>query len=57
MLNVSVKLNEKSVLLKLSYEAHIVDNLSANILIDTDILDFHEIVIDVVKNQTTMNIC
>jgi len=57
MLNVFVKLNEKSVLLKLSCEAHIVDNLSANMLIDTDILDSHEIVIDVIKSQTMMNIC
>ena len=45
MLNVLVKLNEKSVLLKLSCEAHVIDNLSTNMLIDTDILDSHEIVI------------
>ena len=57
MLNVSAKFNEKSVLLKLSCEAHVVDNLSINILIDTDTLDSHEIVIDVVKSQTTVNIC
>ncbi len=56
-LNVSAKLNEKSALLKLSCEAHVVDNLSANMLIDTDILDSHEIVIDIVKSQTIMNIC
>ena len=57
MLNVLAKLNEKSALLKLSCKAHIVDNLSANMLIDTDTLDFHEIVINVVKSQTTMNVC
>ena len=57
MLNMSVKLNEKLVLLKLSYKAHIIDNLSANMFIDTDTLDSHEIVIDVIKNQTMMNIC
>ena len=56
MLNMSVKLNEKSVLLKLSCETHVVDNLSANMLIDTDTLDFHEIVINVVKSQIIMNI-
>jgi len=56
-LNVSVKLNEKSVLLKLSCEAHVVDNLSANMLIDTDTLDSHEIVINIVKSQTMMNVC
>ena len=56
MLNVSVKFNEKSVLLKLSYEAHIIDNLSTNMLIDTDTLDFHKIVIDIIKNQTIVNI-
>ena len=53
----SVKLNEKSVLLKLSCEAHVIDNLSVNMFIDTDILDSHEIVIDVVKSQTMMNVC
>src|SRR5436189_1651296 len=57
MLNVFAKFNKKSVLLKLSCEAHVVDNLSANMLIDTDILDSHEIVINVIKNQTTVNIC
>ena len=57
MLNVSVKFNEKSVLLKLSYEAHVVDNLSANMLINTDILSSHEIVINIVKSQTTVNVC
>ena len=57
MLNMFAKFNEKSVLLKLSCEAHVVDNLSINILIDTDTLDSHEIVIDVVKSQTTVNIC
>jgi len=44
-------------LLKLSCEAHVVDNLSANMLIDTDTLGSHEIVIDVVKSQTTVNVC
>ena len=53
----SAKLNEKSVLLKLSCEAHIVDNLSANMLIDTDTLDSYEIVINIIKSQTTMNVC
>ena len=53
----SVKLNEKSVLLKLSCEAHVIDNLSVNMFIDTDILDSHEIVIDVIKSQTTVNVC
>ena len=57
MLNIFIKFNEKSVLLKLSYEAHVVDNLSINMLIDTNILDFHEIIIDVVKSQTTVNVC
>ena len=52
-----VKFNKKSVLLKLSYETHIIDNLSANMLIDTDTLNSHEIVINVVKNQTMMNVC
>ena len=56
-LNMSVKLNENSVLLKLSYEAHVVDNLSANMLIDTDTLDSHEIVINIIKSQTTINVC
>ena len=57
MLNVFVKFNEKSVLLKLSCEAHVVDNLSANMFIDTDTLDFHEIIINVIKNQATVNVC
>ena len=57
MLNVSTKFNEKSVLLKLSCKAHVIDNLSANMLIDTDILDSHEIVINIIKSQTMMNIC
>ena len=57
MLNMSVKFNEKSVLLKLSCEAHVIDNLSTNMLIDTDTLDSHEIVIDIVKSQTMMNVC
>ena len=57
MLNVFAKLNEKSVLLKLSCKAHVIDNLSANMLINTDTLDSHEIVINIVKNQTTVNIC
>ena len=56
-LNMSVKLNEKSVLLKLSCEVHIVDNLSTNMLIDTDTLDSHEIIIDVIKSQIIINIC
>ena len=55
--NMSAKFNEKSVLLKLSCEAHVIDNLSVNMLIDTDTLDSHEIVINVIKSQTTMNIC
>src|SRR5436189_2881490 len=57
MLNVFAKFNKKSVLLKLSCETHVVDNLSTNMLIDTDILDSHEIVINIVKSQTMMNIC
>ena len=57
MLNMFVKFNEKLVLLKLSCEAHVIDNLSANMLIDTDILDSHEIVINIIKSQTMMNIC
>ena len=56
-LNMSAKFNKKSVLLKLSCEAHIVDNLSANMLIDTDTLDSHKIVINIIKSQTTVNIC
>ena len=56
MLNMFVKFNEKSVLLKLSCEAHVINNLSANMLIDTDTLNSHEIIINVVKNQTMMNI-
>ena len=57
MLNMSAKLNEKSVLLKLNYETHIIDNLLINMLINTDILDSDEIVIDIIKSQTMMNIC
>src|SRR5438876_9447109 len=57
MFNMSAKLNKKSVLLKLSCEAHVVDNLSANMLIDTDTLDSHEIVINIIKSQTTVNVC
>ncbi len=57
ILNMSAKLNKKSVLLKLSCEAHIVNNLSANMLINTDTLDSHEIVINIIKSQTMMNIC
>src|SRR5436189_1504357 len=57
MLNVSAKFNKKSILLKLSCEVHVVNNLSANMLIDTDILDSHKIVINVIKNQAMMNIC
>ena len=53
----SAKFNKKSVLLKLNCEAHIIDNLSANMLIDTDTLDSHEIVINIIKSQTTVNIC
>ena len=53
----STKFNEKLVLLKLSCEAHVVDNLSANMFIDTDTLDFHEIIINVIKNQATVNVC
>ena len=34
MLNMFAKFNEKLILLKLSYEAHVIDNLSANMLID-----------------------
>ena len=57
ILNMSGKLNEKSILLKLNCEAHVVDNLSANMLIDTDTLNSHEIVINVIKSQTTVNVC
>ena len=57
MLNMSAKFNEKSVLLKLNCEAHVVDNLSVNMLISIDTLDFHKIVLNVVKNQTTVSIC
>src|SRR5436189_6356623 len=57
MLNMSAKFNKKSVLLKLSCKTHVVDNLSANMLIDTDILDSHEIVINIIKNQATVNVC
>ena len=56
-LNIFAKLNKKSVLLKLSYEAHVIDNLSANMLINTDTLDSHEIIINIIKNQTTINVC
>ena len=52
-----VKLNKKSILLKLNYKAHIIDNLSANMLINTDTLDSHEIVINIIKSQTTVNVC
>ena len=52
-----VKFNEKSVLLKLSCETHIIDNLLVNMFIDTDTLDSHEIVINIVKSQTMMNVC
>ena len=57
ILNMSAKLNEKSVLFKLNCEAHIIDNLSINMLISTDILDSHEIMIDIIKNQTIIKIC
>src|SRR5205809_977344 len=57
MLNMSAKLNEKSVLLKLNCKAHIIDNLSANMFIDTDTLDSHEIIINIIKNQITINVC
>jgi len=56
-LNVPAKLNKKSVLLKLSCEAHIVDNLLANMLIGTNTLDSHKIVIDIAKSQTIVKIC
>ena len=57
ILNMSAKLNEKSILLKLSCKIHIINNLSANMLIDTNILDSYKIIIDIIKNQTMMNIC
>jgi hypothetical protein len=49
-LNISAKLNQKLALLKLSCEAYIIDNLLASMLIDTDILDSHEIVINIAKS-------
>ena len=55
--NMSVKFNKKSVLFKLSCETHVIDNLSTNMFIDTDTLDSHEIVIDIIKNQIIMNVC
>src|SRR5438034_9103361 len=55
-LNMSAKFNKKSVLLKLSYKTHVVNNLSANMFIDTDTIDSHKIVINVIKSQITMNI-
>ena len=48
--NMFIKFNKKSVLLKLSCEIHIINNLSVNMFIDTDILDFHEIVINIIKS-------
>ena len=57
MLNMFAKFNKKSVLLKLSCKTHIINNLLINMFISTDILDSHEIIIDVVKNQTMMNVC
>jgi len=57
MLNMSAKFNEKSVLLKLNCKAHIINNLSANMFIDTDTLNSHEIIINIIKNQTIINIC
>ena len=57
ILNVFAKLNKKSVLLKLSCKTHVIDNLSANMFIDTDTLDSHEIIINIIKNQITVNIC
>ena len=56
MLNMFAKFNEKLILLKLNCEAHVINNLLANMLIDTDTLDFHEIVINVVKSQIIINI-
>ena len=56
MLNMLVKLNEKLALLKLSCKAHVVDNLLANMLISTNILDFHEIVINIAKSQAIVKI-
>ena len=50
MLNMFAKLNKKPVLLKLNCEAYIVDNLLTNMLISTNTLDSHEIVINIVKS-------
>ena len=57
MLNIFAKFNKKLILLKLNYKAHVVNNLSANMFIDIDTLDSHEIIINVVKSQTMMNVC
>jgi len=54
---IQIMLNKKSALFKLSCEVHIINNLSVNMLINTDILDSHEIIINVVKNQIIINIC
>ncbi len=57
MLNMFAKFNKKSALLKLNYEAHIINNLSVNMFISINILDSHKIVFNIIKNQTTVNIC
>ena len=51
-----VRFNKKLILLKLSCEIHIIDNLLINMFIDTDTLDSHEIIINIIKNQITVNI-
>ena len=53
----SVKFNKKLVLLKLNCKIHVVNNLLINMLINTDILNSHEIIINIIKSQTMMNIC
>ena len=56
-LNILVKLNEKPVLLRLSCEAYVVNNLSANMLIGANILGFYGIVINIAKSQATVKSC
>ena len=56
MLNMFAKFNEKSVLLKLNYKAHIINNLLINMFINTDTLNSHEIIINVIKSQIIINV-
>ena len=56
-LNMPAKLNRQLVLLKLNCKAHLVNNLLTNMLIETDILGLHRIIINIVKGQATVRAC